>query len=268
MKTVINIDNYQEIMFQLLESDFDEETRIELLKQIESDELFKFEWEEWQKTKFNDPIENYQAESRGLNEKIVLIAKRDHSRRKMLIFFYSTAAIITLVLSIYLLTANYKPGTNHPAPVITTNPNTHPKQVIPSRQEAVAEGTNSSSHRKLSKTQKPEIAVISVNVDSSKVKYKEVALVKTPKVIDSVSITLLPIAKNEMKKPRYKVSIETVQLTDNHQQSMNLTQHGKLKLSRLFTNTQFILRRKSNGEPDKLILLGEENNYVCINLNY
>jgi len=74
MKTLINIDNYEEIMFRLVEEDFDAQTTNDLLGQIEKDELFKFEWESWQKTKFVDPLENYLAESSELTEKIILIA--------------------------------------------------------------------------------------------------------------------------------------------------------------------------------------------------
>ena len=71
----IDIDNYEEIMFRLVEDDFDESTRTDLLRQIESDALFKFEWESWQKTKFVDPLENYAIESGELTEKIILIAE-------------------------------------------------------------------------------------------------------------------------------------------------------------------------------------------------
>ena len=82
----IDINNYEEIMFRLVEDDFDALTRKNLLQQIEKDELFKFEWESWQKAKFVDPLENYAIESRELTEKIILIAEPKPTEKKR--FFY------------------------------------------------------------------------------------------------------------------------------------------------------------------------------------
>jgi hypothetical protein len=114
MKTLINIDNYEEIMFRLLEDDFDLPTRIDLLRQIESDELFKFEWESWQKTRFVDPLENYSSESIEMTEKIILIAGPRVSGRKKLFFYWAAAAAVVLFAGMFLLTADFrslpKPG--------------------------------------------------------------------------------------------------------------------------------------------------------------
>jgi len=47
-----------------------------------------------------------------------------------------------------------------------------------------------------------------------------------------------------------------------------MAQREKVKISKVFTNTKMLLRRKPNGEPDRIILVGDENSYVCININY
>ncbi len=100
----INIDNYEEIMFRLVEDDFDKPTRIDLLRQIESDELFKFEWESWQKTRFVDPLENYANESRELTDKIILIAEPKVAGRKIYFYYWAAAAsILVLVASMFFI---------------------------------------------------------------------------------------------------------------------------------------------------------------------
>jgi hypothetical protein len=139
MKTTINIDNYEEIMFRLVEDDFDKPTRIDLLQQIEADELFKFEWESWQKTKFADPLENYTDESRELTEKIILIAEPKVPGRKRIFYYWAAAAsIILLIGTLFLLTADYASKPKHEAAATVKKPQTPSANVIPPAQNQVA----------------------------------------------------------------------------------------------------------------------------------
>lgn len=53
---IINESNYEEIMFDLLEKVYSPAEEKLLLEQILSNPFFRFEWEQWQKSKLNNPI--------------------------------------------------------------------------------------------------------------------------------------------------------------------------------------------------------------------
>jgi len=89
-----------------------------------------------------------------------------------------------------------------------------------------------------------------------------------PLVIDSVAVKANELAKAPEKKPRYTITIETSDIVANHQNYNDLAQNQNGKIKKVFTNTKLLLSRKPNGEPDKIILVGDENSYLCININY
>lgn len=267
MKTNINIDNYQEIMFRLVEDDFDDSTRIDLLRQIESDALFKFEWESWQKTKFVDPLENYSNESRELTDKIILIAEPQTSGRKRFFYYWAAAAsILLLIASLFLLTADFnsKPKLNVTEVISTLQ--TPVKNVIAPVQNNTV--TIAATDRKQPRNKRTDNKSIPAPIDSNKIVPSENTLAEIPEVIDSIPIKATDFTKAPEKKPRYTITIETSDILDQNQHNIGFTQNGNFKFSKVFTNTKFIFHRKPNGEPDKLILIGDENSYLCINLNY
>jgi hypothetical protein len=69
------------------------------------------------------------------------------------------------------------------------------------------------------------------------------------------------------EKPGYTITVETTRIEEDEEQMSEIARNEKVKLNKLFTNTKILFRRKPNGEPDKLILVGEEENFLCINLN-
>jgi hypothetical protein len=267
MKTLINIDNYEEIMFRLLEVDFDQPTRADLLQQIEKDELFKFEWESWQKTKFVDSLENYVAESTELTEKIILIAGPRTAGRKRFFYYWAAAAsLILLIGTLFLLTSDF---TSRPKPEVVE---TVKKSPFPVKNDISPVQSQSSpivvSDQKQFRSQKAEKQTKHVVIDSISILPVENTLVEIPLLLDSVPVKADELAKAPEKKPRYTITVENSDIFANNLNNIDLSQNRKVQISKLFKNTRLFLQRKENGEPDKIILMGDENNYLCINLNY
>ncbi len=268
MKTLINIDNYEEIMFRLVEDDFDESTRIDLLRQIEADALFKFEWESWQKTKFVDPLENYSIESRELTDKIILIAEPQTSGRKRVFYYWTAAAsILILIASLFLLTADFNSKPKQDVKEVVLKSHTPIKTIAAPVQNNNV--TIAITDRKQPLNQKTENKSIPVVIDSNKIVATENTLAEIPpKAIDSIQINSNELVKVTEEKPRYTITISTSPIDDNVLQNHDLAQHRKVKIGKVLTGTRLFLQRKENGEPDKIIIMGDENNYLCINLNY
>lgn len=266
MNLTINIDNYEEIMFQLLEGDFDEQTRNNLLLQIEKDELFKFEWEAWQKTKFSDPIENYIEESRELAKSIIQIAEPEKRHRKLIFYFSAAATLLLLISTLFLLTADFNSKSGKDIAKTDVKVFTPDSKAIPSVKPT--EEPVIVQEYKLPAKQRKVTETVPVYENNNPVEQTENLLADVMILKDSVPVKTLFLVKAEEKKPRYKVTIETTQLADISKHNIDLAQNRKGKISEIFTNTQFFLRRKTNGEPDKIILVGDDNSYLCINLNY
>jgi len=265
MSLKINIDNYEEIMFRLVEDDFDEPTRTGLLQQIESDTLLKFEWESWQKTKFAEPLENYSDESRKLEEKILLIAENQTDSRKSFFYWAAAATIIFLIASLFLLTSDFRPRPGQEFAASSSKHLNTVKPVLNPVQNKVA--SIASTVRKNHQKQKTEENSMPAVSDSNTNGPDKIHIVEITKAIDSILITPPDLAKAPEKKPRYTITIENTNIANDSQQTTYLSKNRKGKLGNILTNTKMRLMRKTNGEPERIILFGEENSYLCINLN-
>ncbi len=266
MKTLINIDNYEEIMFRLVEDDFDTQTRIDLLQQIDADELFKLEWESWQKTKFTDPLENYSAESSELTEKIILIAEPKVTGRKRIIYYWAAASIILLMGTLFLLTADY---TSKPKQEVAATVKKSPIPAASALQPAqIQTSPTEVAKEKPFQNQKSENTIVPVAADSNTIVLVENTIAEIPLLLDSVAVKSNELAKAPEKKLRYTITIETSDIGANNISNNEMAQNQKGKIKHVFTNTKMFLSRKPNGEPDKIYLIGDENSYVCININY
>ena len=265
MKTILNIDNYEEIMFRLLEDDFDESTRNDLLQQIEKDELFKFEWESWQKTKFQDSLENYTDESRELTDKILLIVEPKPAQRKLLFYFLAAASIIILLGTLFILNADFKSGSKQAAIVEVEIPQTAGKQANPEVQKVKV--NHAPMESKLIQQTDHSDQTLPIATDSVFITPVNTTLAEIPSLIDSVSVKSKELTKAPEKKPRYTITIENSDIGANTINNNELAQNQKVNLKKVFTNTKLLLSRKPNGDPDKIYIIGDENNYLCINLN-
>ncbi|MDY0027308.1 MAG: hypothetical protein RBS33_15060 [Lentimicrobium sp.] len=264
MNTKITIDNYEEIMFRLVEDDFDEPTRKQLLEQIEGNVLFKFEWDQWQKTRCTDPLENYAAESLALTEKIIQIVKTPVFTRKRKVLYLAAASIAALITSVVLFTADFNSGNKQVVESESKTPAfkyTHP----PQRQNTHSyDGKND-----FKQSQRPGIKVEDIPMSEVIITPEVIAenANASPVILDSISESRVNLASVSQEKTRYTITIETTRIEDGVEQMSEIAQNERVKLNKLFTNTKILFRRKPNGEPDKIILVGEEENFLCINLN-
>ncbi len=265
MNTKITIDNYEEIMFRLIEDDFDEPTRNQLLEQIEGNVLFKFEWEQWQKTRCIDPLENYVAESLALTEKIILIAKPQVFARKRKVLFLAAASIAALITSFVLLTVNFNSGhkqiveSNSKTPALEFN---KPQTSENAHSDYVKNEFKQAQEPKKPKEEDKLIAEVS---SSTEVSVNNTA--ETQVMLDSMPESSIDLASVHQEKPRYTVTIETSLINESNQQTNEIARNEKVNLKKVFTNTKILFLRKPNGEPDKVFFVGEEESYLCINLN-
>jgi hypothetical protein len=263
----IDINNYEEIMFRLVEEDFEKSTRIDLLRQIESDALFKFEWESWQKTKFIDPLENYAIACNDLTEKIILIAEPKPAGKKRFFYYWAAAAsILVLIISVFLLTADFQTKPKQDVAEVVSKPQPLVQNVIAPVQNKTV--TTADAGRKQVRNQRIENKSVPAVVDSKAIVPTENTLAEIPKVIDSIPIKTNELAKVPEKKPRYTITIETSDIGANNLNNNELAQSQKVNLKKVFTNTKMLLSRKPNGEPEKIYIIGDENSFLCININY
>jgi hypothetical protein len=263
----INIDNYEEIMFRLVEDDFEKVARMDLLRQIEADELFKFEWESWQKTSLVDPLENYLTESRILTDKILNIAEPKVLGRKRFFFYWAAAAsLLVLIGSMFLMTVEFNSKPKQLVSEATLKHQTRIGNVNSQMQNTITTWTV--THRKKLKNQNSDNKILPVFADSNTIVPAEIALVEIPKPIDSLIDKTQELAKVPEKKPRYTITIETTDIAFTDLNSKETTQKRKGKISKILTNTHLVMRRKPDGDPEKIILIGDENSYLCININY
>jgi len=266
MNLKITIANYEEIMFRLVEDDFDKQTRADLLQQIEADELFKFEWESWQKTKFTDPLENYSAESSELTEKIILIAEPKTTGRIRVAYYWAAAASIMLLIgTLFLLNTDFSYTSKPEVAEVVRKTQTPVKTVITPLPRQTAPVFI--SDQKHFRSQKEEKKTIPLAEDSNTFIPTENTLVEIPLLIDSVPFKTNELAKATEKKPRYTITIETSDIGANNLNNTEIAQNQKGKIKHVFTNTKIFLSRKPNGEPDKIYLIGDENSYLCVNIN-
>lgn len=59
-KMIITRDNYETVMFGLLENEYPADVREDILQQIEADTFLKFEWGQWSKATYSEGLETYK----------------------------------------------------------------------------------------------------------------------------------------------------------------------------------------------------------------
>lgn len=74
-KMIITRDNYETVMFGLLENEYPADVREDILQQIEADTFLKFEWGQWSKATYSEGLETYKHHEA---EFIESLTKRDN----------------------------------------------------------------------------------------------------------------------------------------------------------------------------------------------
>lgn len=107
-KIIITRENYEEIMFGLLENAYNREEQNNLLDQIHADTFLSFEWQQWQKASFSESTEFYKQSEAEFLESLT----REEDKKGGFVIFYKPMAIAaSLVLLLGVSVLMYKNAT-------------------------------------------------------------------------------------------------------------------------------------------------------------
>lgn len=101
-KVIVNRENYEEVMFNLIENEYPDDVRDNILEQINADTLLSFEWQQWQKSMYSESTEFYKDTEA---EFIEGLTRTEHKKGGMVRFFMpmSVAASVALIFGLYLI---------------------------------------------------------------------------------------------------------------------------------------------------------------------
>lgn len=268
MNIKINIDNYEEIMFRLMEDDFDQTTRADLIHQIESDELFKFEWESWQKSTWDDPIENYILESEIIAARIIRQTQTKTIALKRRWYYAAASALLLAgIFGTYLFLPDFTSGDKQLANIKTDIHQLNKPESI----SAISTQPNNrqkNTKRKYSSSNTPFMAshsVVDTILKPLQTEPVEEQIVEKQEVFDLPKVETF---NSGNEKTHYMVIVNTSDIPVYEDAPIYSTTPKKVNLKKILTNPRMLLCRKANGKPDKIYIVGEDDNFLCINLNF
>lgn len=200
-KIIITRDNYEEIMFGLLENAYTREEQDNLLDQIQADTFLSFEWQQWQKATFTESTEFYKQSEAEFLEGLT----REEDKRGGLVIVYRQMAIAaSLILLLGVSVLLYKRTSTHQEDTKLMVNNTivqTAKDTVKSVLEVPVNHTVKSAKTiaTLSK------ATRSVTIDTAQQMLPVTATVKQEAAI--VIVEENRVVPNVSKPSRYKVSI-------------------------------------------------------------
>lgn len=101
-KVIVTRENYEEVMFNLLENTYSKEVSENIHDQINADAFLSFEWRQWSKATFSESIEIYKNNEAEFIENLT----KEESRNKRLLTYWfpiSIAASLILMMSLYFV---------------------------------------------------------------------------------------------------------------------------------------------------------------------
>lgn len=206
-KVIITRENYEEVMFGLLENEYSKEVRDNLLDQIQADTFLAFEWKQWSKASFSESTESYRKNEAEFLESLT----REEKKRGGIFILhrnFAIAASLILLLGVSVAIYNRQAETVPPVDIVTTNTN------IPSEEKAIEQApkTDNSTQKALPfviasvsarKQNQEEIVLPVQTIDSSSFilsKQEEILPVKLLSIQE-------PAPVKELPKSRYTISI-------------------------------------------------------------
>ncbi len=211
-KIIITRENYEEIMFGLLENAYTREEHDNILDQIHADTFLSFEWQQWQKASFAESTEFYKQSEAEFLESLT----REEDKKGGFVLFYKPMAIAaSLILLLGVSVLMYK----------TTSQNERDTELLVSR----TDGNQTKDTIKIL-TELP--ANLQVNVAETSAAQRIEALpvthdtteISLPELESPIEQTPVMVVVEEqrpapkvVKQSRYKVSIieETFSVADN-----------------------------------------------------
>lgn len=214
-KVIITRDNYEEVMFGLLENEYSKEVRENLLDQIHADTFLSFEWNQWSKATFSESTEVYRNKEAAFLEGLT----REEKKRGGIFTLYRNYAIAaSLVLLIGVSIAIFNRQTETKTPLnITSNSNNNNNNNKSSRQQVIEKPLETAQNTKeevpVYRVEKPvfkdykEVILVEAQIpDSSKFTATKQEQIQPLKVVSNEEAPK-PVPVKVQAKSRFKVSI-------------------------------------------------------------
>lgn len=211
-KIIITRENYEEIMFGLLENAYTREEHDNILDQIHADTFLSFEWQQWQKATFAESTEFYKQSEAEFLESLT----RDEDKKGGFVIFYKPMAIAaSLILLLGVSVLMYKNTTQSekgPELLVSSTDGNQRKDTIKALEELLANPQVNAA--KIRTAQR--IEALPVTHDTTEIPLPEFVspIEQTPVM---VAVEEQRPAPKVVKQSRYKVSIseETFSVADN-----------------------------------------------------
>ncbi|MCB9262491.1 MAG: hypothetical protein H6607_08970 [Flavobacteriales bacterium] len=103
MTNRLNEENYETVFFKLLENEYDQTERQAILKEIENNSFYSFEWDCWQKAMLQDESEKYAEAHESFFENIkaeALVVAQPERKRVIPMFRIISAIAASLIIGI------------------------------------------------------------------------------------------------------------------------------------------------------------------------
>jgi hypothetical protein len=209
-KVIVTTENYEEVMFNLLEDQYPRDVRENILDQIHADTFLAFEWNQWSKAIYSESTEPYKIQEAAFIENLT----REEEKKKGFIYYLwptAIAASIVLLIGVFILFPSGKTNTN----IVSA----------PVQEEQVTEQMSPSVKDK--KLDEKEEMPANINVTGKRGSVEElvnadpkelvpftdqdtmtVAEVPRPQpIVPSMQDTVRRMIASAQKQPRYKITI-------------------------------------------------------------
>lgn len=230
-KVVITKDNYEEVLFNLLEDQYTKEQREDILNQIDADTFLSFEWKQWSKAQYSESLEFYKRDEAPFIESLV----KSDDKKGFIISFYrplavaaSLAFLITMSV-LFLRRDNKHDFVDSKVQNSIDSPLTLKSQANPNIKESMAlEGEEQSRKQRIESRLTQAERDIPYNQSGDLAEAKDTLLVKEIPVStyhatiqDTVEFMIADaIKKYNVTKSRYKITI-----TETSMEGREITQY-------------------------------------------
>lgn len=207
-KIIVTRENYEEVMFDLLEDVYPADVRENLLDQIQADTFLAFEWQQWGKAIYSESTETIKAEEAEFIESLT----KDEGRKRGLVYYIVPLAIAASLAVFFVVFRKQDNPETSTGIVKAVPPAKTEKQQQPAEDhKIVPEGQQEKMLVKHDvKIIKPDTILLKnepvpeMNIQEEP---KYVEQVKQEVKSPSFNDTIRQMIASAQKKPRYKVTI-------------------------------------------------------------
>lgn len=224
-KVIVNRENYEEVMFNLLENEYVAEVQNDILNQIKTDVFLSFEWEQWKKSFYTESIEKYRFENIEFIESLI---KKEPRRIAVYAKRAAIAASLLLLVTVYFLLRNQ----NNYQPTDKNKQIVKQSETVKKLKQDKAEQMIINSEKQPTTVSKNDKNIESNSTvkDTSEIERQspEISLkFNITKTIDSIKEVYVntPVAK----KSRYNISVKTNDVSQNDMHYASLEKRYTLK---------------------------------------